>query len=248
MLSRQKYLLLIDHSPWDNPLAEYFAKFDYKIVQLQSLSELNEEIHQPAALLVNWALFKGDTSIIDELYHRYPVPLIVISNEIDEEACVKMLEAGADDFLIKPLHPRELHARISAITRRVQRSTKEVDQEKEVLRFADWRLYPASRQIFSKTNQELQLSAGEYDLLLAFIRQPQRVLGREFLLQVTKNSDLNPFDRRIDVQISRLRQKIETDSKKPALIKTIRNGGYLFTARVITSKESETGEPLNDLS
>ncbi|ARG98395.1 response regulator transcription factor [Legionella micdadei] len=247
MLSHQKYLLLIDHSPWDNQLAEYFAKFDYKIIQLQSLSELEKETEQPAAVLINWILCKGEISIIDELYHRYPAPLIVISDHSDEETCVKMLEAGADDFLIKPLHPRELHARISAITRRVQRSTQETDQEKEVLLFADWRLYPASRQVFSNANQELQLSAGEYDLLLAFIRQPQRVLGREFLLQVTKNSDLNPFDRRIDVQISRLRQKIETDAKKPALIKTIRNGGYLFTARVISTKESETGESLEHL-
>lgn len=76
-------------------------------------------------------------------------------------------------------------------------------------------------------------------MLLAFVRQPQRVLGREFLLQLTKNTDLTPFDRRIDVQISRLRQKIEPNAKKPALIKTIRNGGYLFTARVLAVKENE---------
>ena len=130
-----------------------------------------------------------------------------------------------------------MHARLSAL-RRVN-ALQDTEQEKEILLFANWRLYPASRQIFSKSNQELQLSAGEYDLLLAFVRQPQSVLGREFLLQITKNSDLNPFDRRIDVQISRLRQKIETDAKKPALIKTIRNGGYLFTARVLSIKEGE---------
>ncbi|CDZ77949.1 Transcriptional regulatory protein OmpR [Legionella massiliensis] len=242
MSSHRKYLLIIDNNPWDERLAEYFAKFDYEITQLKNLSELDKENEQPAALLINWSLFEADSSIIDTLYHRYPVPLIVISDSNDEDTCVQMLEAGADDFLVKPLHPRELHARISAISRRVQRATQDSDQEKEVLLFADWRLYPASRQIFNNTNQELQLSAGEYDLLLAFIRQPQRVLGREFLLQITKNSDLNPFDRRIDVQISRLRQKIETDAKKPALIKTIRNGGYLFTAQVLTIRESADKE------
>lgn len=239
MLSHRKYLLIIDDAPWDEQLAEYFAKFDYAIVQQPDFSQLGKETEPPDALLVNWSLFKDDSSTIDNLYHRYHVPLIVISDKTDEDTCVRMLEGGADDFLIKPLHPRELHARISAISRRVQRSTQDAEQEKEVLLFADWRLYPASRQIFSHLNQELQLSAGEYDLLLAFVRQPQRVLGREFLLQITKNSDLNPFDRRIDVQISRLRQKIETDAKKPALIKTIRNGGYLFTARVLSIKESE---------
>src|SRR5262249_6911106 len=156
------------------------------IIQLHSLSELGNETGQPSALLINWSLFKADSSAVNELYHRYSVPLIIISDTIDEDICVKMLEAGADDFIIKPLHPRELHARISAITRRVQRSTQEAEQEKEVLIFADWRLYPASRQVFNNANQELQLSAGEYDLLLAFLRQPQRVLGREFLLQITK--------------------------------------------------------------
>lgn len=247
MSTHRKYLLMIDDAPWDDQLAEYFAKFDYEIVQFHSLSELGKEAEQPSALLINWTLFQTDPPTIESLYHLYPIPLIVISDRNDENICVEMLEAGADDFLIKPLHPRELHARLNAISRRVQRSRQELEQEKEVVLFADWRLYPASRQIFSNTNhQELQLSAGEYDLLLAFIRQPQRVLGREFLLQITKNSDLNPFDRRIDVQISRLRQKIETDAKKPALIKTIRNGGYLFTARVLSIKESEEKEQTNN--
>lgn len=239
MSRHRKYLLIIDDADLDRSIAEYFAKFDYEIVQLRNLADLGNETEQPAAILINWSLFLADTTIIQNLYHKYPVPIIVISDTKDEDICVQMLEAGADDFLIKPLYPRELHARISSISRRVQRST-EPEQDKEIFLFADWQLFPASRQIFNRnTNQELQLSAGEYDLLLSFIRQPQRILGREFLLHITKNSDLNPFDRRIDVQISRLRQKIETDAKKPALIKTIRNGGYLFTARVLSVKESE---------
>ncbi|ASQ47125.1 winged helix-turn-helix domain-containing protein [Legionella clemsonensis] len=244
MLHR-KYLLIIDDAPLDEQLVDYFAKFDFNIIQQSDFSQLDKGINPPpAALLVNWALIQKDESIISKLYHRYTVPLLVISDKVDEDVCVHMLESGADDFLVKPIHPRELHARISAISRRVQRAAKEAEQEKEVLLFANWRLYPASRQVFdSNTHNELQLSAGEYDLLLAFVRQPQRVLGREFLLQLTKNSDLTPFDRRIDVQISRLRQKIETDAKKPALIKTIRNGGYLFTARVLSIKEQ--GEPVN---
>ncbi|MDP1603726.1 MAG: response regulator transcription factor [Legionella sp.] len=236
-MSHRKYLLIIDDAAKDSQLEDYFAKFDYQIIQQANLSQFHLEF-EPAALLINSSLIKIDSDIIDLLYHRFPVPLIVISDKENEEMCVRMLEAGADDFLVKPIHPRELHARIGAISRRVQRSLKETEQEKNVYSFANWRLYPASRQLFDENQQELQLSAGEYDLLLAFVRQPQRVLGREFLLQITKSSDLNPFDRRIDVQISRLRQKIETDAKRPALIKTIRNGGYLFTSPVLSIKES----------
>jgi two-component system, OmpR family, response regulator len=240
MLPHRKYLLIIDDTPWDVQFAEYFAKFDYQVIQQPDLSQLGKETERPAALLINCSLFQGEPAIVENLYHRYPVPLVIISDINDEKTCIQMLEAGADDFIIKPLMPRELHARIGALTRRVQRTKDPFEQEKEVLLFANWRLYPASRQIFSGTNQELQLSAGEYDLLLAFVHQPQQILGREFLLQITKNSYLNPYDRRIDVQISRLRQKIETDVKKPVLIKTIRNGGYMFTAQVYSRNQLST--------
>ena len=125
----------------------------------------------------------------------------------------------------------------TAITRRIIRVQQNTAQGKDVLVFANWRLNPASRQVFDKNNQELQLSAGEYDLLFIFVQQPQRILDRDLLLQITKNTGHGPFDRRIDVQISRLRQKIEINAKKPTLIKTIRNGGYMFTSCVVTLKE-----------
>ncbi|KTD62519.1 response regulator transcription factor [Legionella spiritensis] len=244
MLPHRKYVLIIDDAPRDKRLDDYFNKFDFTIVQEPYLPETGEQTQAPEAILISERFIRSNSVNIAELYQHYNGPLLVISDNYDEDTCVKMLEAGADDFLIKPVHPRELHARISAIGRRVQRARKEQEPEKEVLLFANWRLYPSSRQVFDEQNKELSLSAGEYDLLLAFARQPQRILGREFLLQITKNSELNPFDRRIDVQISRLRQKIETDAKKPALIKTIRNGGYLFTARVIAIKEgTETNLP-----
>lgn len=233
-MSHQKYLLIIDAISQDTHLQDYFAKFDYQIVYHNHLPSLSFDQH-PVALLINSSLIAHDMGVINRVYHHYPMPIIIISDIKNEELCVQMLEAGADDYLIKPLHPRELHARISAIGRRVQRS----EQEKNVIQFANWRLYPASRQLFNDKQQELLLSAGEYDLLLAFLNRPQRVLDRELLLQMTKNSDFTPFDRRIDVQISRLRQKIELDAKKPILIKTIRNGGYLFTSPVLSFKENE---------
>ncbi|HAT8446409.1 TPA: DNA-binding response regulator, partial [Legionella pneumophila] len=236
---QRHYLLFIDNEPVNEELKDYFEKFNLDIIQQKKLFPIHVEKGLPTAILINWSLLRTEPEAIEQFYNMYPVPLIVINNKPDEESSVAMLEAGADDFMTKPIYPRELHARIGAISRRVIRAQQKVDHGKEVLMFANWRLYPASRQVFGENNEELQLSAGEYDLLLTFVQQPQRVLDREFLLQITKNTDLVPFDRRIDVQISRLRQKIEIDKKKPALIKTIRNGGYMFTARVVTLKESD---------
>ncbi|STX50346.1 response regulator [Legionella busanensis] len=237
MLLHRKYIIIIDDAPKDIQVEEYFHKYDYQILHYKSVPDLDTIVEKPAAFLIHSSMLTEIKLSTINAFYQWAVPLIVLNDEKDETLCVQMLEEGADDFLIKPILARELHARIGAIKRRVQRSLTEDDQEREVLAFENWRLYPASRQVFDTNQQELQLSAGEYDLLLAFVRQPQQILGREFLLQVTKSSDLNPFDRRIDVQISRLRQKIETDTKKPALIKTIRNGGYLFTAQVFTMKE-----------
>lgn len=236
-MPESNYLLFIDKTPVSADLKNYFAQFNIAIVQQHKLSPVPQLPKIPTAILIHWSVLKNQLQTIHQLYTTYPVPLLVISDHPDEEACINVLEAGADDFIIQPIYPRELHARVSAINRRVLRTRHTQEPEKEVLTFVNWRLYPASRRVFSENNQELLLSAGEYDLLLTFIQQPQRVLDREFLLQITKNSDLNPFDRRVDVQISRLRQKIEIDAKKPILIKTIRNGGYMFTAAVTNIKK-----------
>lgn len=212
-MSQRHYLLFIDNEPVSEELKDYFEKFNLDIIQQKKLFPIHVEKGLPTAILINWSILKTEPEVIEQFYNMYPVPLIVINNKPDEESSIAMLEAGADDFMTKPIYPRELHARIGAISRRVIRAQQKVDHGKEVLMFANWRLYPASRQVFGENNEELQLSAGEYDLLLTFVQQPQRVLDREFLLQITKNTDLVPFDRRIDVQISRLRQKIEIDKK-----------------------------------
>lgn len=234
MFSTGKYLIIIDAVATDKKLDEYFAKFHFNIVQYSDPEQLKAGQQQPEAILINASLVQKDLSIIKSLYQHHPVPLLVVSDVENEELCVSVLEAGADDFLTKPVHPRELHARIGAISRRVQRSIKEGEQGKEVLKFASLRLLPSSRQVLCSDDRELQLTAGEYDLLLAFVRQPQQILSREFLLQVSGHMELGCMDRRIDVQISRLRQKIEARDGKSALIKTIRNSGYLFTVDVVT--------------
>ncbi len=232
-------LLVLDTQPVEKELVAYFSKFNIDIIQKPVLPVPNELNINPAAILINWALLKDNPQALAPLYHRFTVPIIVIIDRNDDKSCIMALEAGADDFLIKPINPRELHARISAINRRVLKSKSEKRINKDVLVFGNWRLYPASRQVFGKDNKELILSAGEYDLLFAFAQQPQQILHRDYLLQITKQTEQNPLDRRVDVQISRLRQKIEPDAGKHVLIRTIRNRGYMFTAKVLSLKESD---------
>lgn len=237
-MPQTSYLLFIDKSPVHKDTKNYFAQFNIALVEQQNLLPVPPGQGTLMAILVHWSILKNQLPIIHKFYTTYPAPLLVIHDQPDEDACIRALEAGADDFIVKPINPRELHARIGAIGRRVSRTQQQIASNKASLGFGHWLLDPASRRVFNITNnQELLLSAGEYDLLLAFVQQPQHVLDRELLLHITKNRDLNPFDRRIDVQISRLRQKIEIDAKKPVLIKTVRNGGYMLTAQVTVIKE-----------
>lgn len=236
-LDQQKYLLIIDEDTAQyEQINHYFTQFNYVVVHHKH-AILSERWNYPlTCILINQTLINSEPGLIAHFQQNYHCPIIVISNEVNEDRCIALLEAGTDDFLVKPLNLRELHARINAINRRLKNATKEREQEEDIFIFAQWRLYLGSRRLFNQQNKECHLSNGEYDLLLAFLQQPQRILAREFLLQATKNSDLTPFDRRIDIQISRLRQKIELDAKRPALIKTIRNGGYLFTSAVTKIK------------
>ena len=229
------YLFIIDNSPQDQKISHYFTQFGFTIMHYADLVEFTEVKKQPAAILIHWQLLQSASMSLKTMFGRFHVPLIVISDTPNDEVAINMLENGADDFIVKPINPRELHARITAINRRIQKSDQIQTDEKEGFVFNHWCLYPSSRQLFDDKNKEVNLSAREYTLLLAFLRQPQHILGREFLLQLTQNSDLSPLDRRIDIQISRLRHKIERDTKKPVLIKTIRNGGYMFTAQVFTT-------------
>lgn len=241
MPAESNVLLIIDNEVEHTSIQRYFLQFDYEVIIASDLSHLQRIESKLAAILLHICFIQQDSTILETLFLKYAIPIIIIDDHYDELSCVKALEAGADDYLTKPILPRELHARLNAITRRIQIANDTFETDQEVLEFANWRLFPASRRLLDFEGNELSLSASEYTLLLAFVHQPQRVLARELLLQYTKNDDLLPFDRRIDVQISRLRQKIEVDKHKPVLIKTIRNGGYLFTAPVKLSKVQPPG-------
>ncbi|HEY7690118.1 MAG TPA: winged helix-turn-helix domain-containing protein, partial [Dongiaceae bacterium] len=143
------------------------------------------------------------------------------------------LEVGADDYLAKPFNPRELLARIKAVLRRTGRLPSAADEAPaETLQFSGWTLETGQRRLTSPAGAPVDLSTGEYDLLLAFLRHPQRVLSRDQLLDLARGRAAIPFDRSIDVQVMRLRRKIENEPKTPQIIATVRGGGYTFTSAV----------------
>ncbi len=162
------------------------------------------------------------------------VGVIIVTGSGESVDRIVSLELGADDFVSKPFDLRELLARVRSVLRRTAAQTPEPESARPVsgLCFAGWRLDTQSRRLFGKDGHEVALTTGEYDLLHVFAENPNKVLSRDQLLQATRNRDAAPFDRAIDMQITRLRRKIEPDADKPVLIKAVRGAGYIFTAPV----------------
>jgi len=159
-------------------------------------------------------------------------PIIMLTAMGEETDRIVGLEMGADDYLPKPFNPRELLARIKAVLRRASAPQPAPGVRGKLLRFAGWTLDLGSRRLESPSGDPVDLSTGEYELLVAFAERPQRVLNRDQLLDLARGRAAIPFDRSIDVQVSRLRRKIEADPKSPQIITTVRGGGYMFTPAV----------------
>jgi two-component system OmpR family response regulator len=162
------------------------------------------------------------------------LPVIMLTAVADQTDRVVGLELGADDYLTKPFDQRELLARVKAVLRRsaATAAAPKPDQARPLLCFAGWRLDIVRRELRSADDALVLLSGGEFDLLLAFVEHPRRVLTREQLIDLARGSTHVAYDRSIDVQVSRLRYKLEQDPKNPSLIRTIRNAGYMFLPEV----------------
>lgn len=164
------------------------------------------------------------------------LPIIILTARGEDVDRIIGLEIGADDYLAKPCNPRELIARIAAVLRRSKGAAHRVGElPTQRVKFEGWTLDIGRRELVGTNGTALPLSAGEFRLLVAFIERPKVALTRDQLLDITQGRNLEPFDRSIDSAVSRLRRKIESDTRSPRIIKTVWGGGYLFAADPIAA-------------
>ncbi|WP_300627104.1 response regulator [Pseudomonas sp.] len=220
-------------------LKKFFLQHGYSVETVASGAQLWVAMErQPADLIILDLMLPGDNGLLlcQRLRQQYATPVIMLTAMGELSDRVVGLEMGADDYLSKPFDARELLARVRAVLRRAGESRPPLGEaQRPLIRFAGWQLDLTRRELRSPDQVMIPLSSGEFDLLLVFVEHPQRVLTREQLLNLARGHRHDAFDRSIDVQVSRLRRKLEFDTKRPAMIRTVRNGGYQFTASVTRS-------------
>ena len=217
-------------------LKKFFMQHGYAVETVAGGTELWAAMERhPADLIILDLMLPGENGLLlcQRLRQQYATPVIKLTAMGELSDRVVGLEMGADDYLSKPFDARELLARVRAVLRRAGEGRPVLGgSARPLIRFAGWQLDVTRRELRSPDEVMIPLSSGEFDLLLVFVEHPQRVLTREQLLNLARGHSHDAFDRSIDVQVSRLRRKLESDTKRPAMIRTVRNGGYLFTPSV----------------
>jgi two-component system OmpR family response regulator len=242
MMNRLPHILLVDDDREIRALlSRYLAGQGFRTTAAADGHEMREAMAGHVIdLIVLDLMLPGEDGLTLCCWVRAQsnVPVIMLTARGEEIDRIVGLEMGADDYLPKPFNPRELVARIKAVLRRTDRPSGglaggSIPQDQgEILIFAGWRLDIGARRLTAPDGVLVPLSAGEFGLLAAFASHPQRVLSRDHLLDLARGREAQPFDRSIDVQVSRLRRKIEEDPGNPQLISTVRGGGYMFTPSV----------------
>lgn len=234
------HILVIDDDPNIRDLvSEYLSNNDLRVSTGSSGQEMFEVIEHEAIDLVLLDLkLPGEDGmqLARTLREQATIPIILLTGRNEEADRVMGLELGADDYVTKPFSPRELLARVRAVLRRyqVQTTLPERDNTRRAFRFSGWELNLRSRRLVSPKGESVELSNGELSLLNALCRAPQRVLTRDQLLSMSRLHEAEVYDRSVDVQVRRLRLKIEVDPANPQLILTERGAGYRLASDVET--------------
>jgi two-component system OmpR family response regulator len=235
----QEHILVVDDDPGiRDVISEFLARHGYDVDTAGDGREMERAIanRRPDLVVLDLMLPGEDGLAICRRLSRPDGPAVIMLSAMGEETDrIVGLELGADDYLAKPCNPRELLARVRAVMRRRRESPGPEESLGAACKFAGWRLDLVRHELRSPQGVVVNLSSGEFSLLRAFVERPQRVLTRDQLLEFARGPQSDSFDRAIDVQISRLRRKLEDSGGAVELIRTVRSEGYIFTPRITRS-------------
>src|SRR5258705_2336767 len=240
MPAAQRHILVVDDDPSIRELlGEYLVENNLRVSTATSGAEMQRAFQESVIDLVVLDLRLSDEDgmqLACQLRETSEVPVIIVTGKRDEADRVMGLEIAADDYVTKPFSNSELLASIRAVLRRYevrnQVGAPARDTKRRAYRFAGWELNLLARRLTTPEGRRVELSNGEFNLLLALCEAPQRVLSRDQLLELSRLHGAEVYDRSIDVQILRLRRKIEPDPSTPQFIRTERGAGYVFDTRV----------------
>ena len=236
-MSERPHLLIVDDDrEIRGLLAQYLEKHEFRTTAVADGKEMRRVLERSHVdLLVLDLMLPGEDGLqlCRDLRGRSNIPVIMLTARGEETDRIVGLEMGADDYLAKPFSPRELLARIKSVLRRARALPENLEPVAvRSFHFAGWTLDAETRDLTSSEGVVVPLSGSEFKLLRAFLTHPNCVLTRDQLIELIIAREAGPFDRAIDVQVSRLRQRLRDDAREPRIIKTVRGEGYVFAAHV----------------
>jgi len=229
-------VLLVDDEPsLRQPLADYLVRQGFVVRQAEDAAKARAAlIEETPDLVLLDIMMPGEDglSLCRHLSEAKNIPVIFLTARAEATDRIVGLEIGADDYVVKPFEPRELVARIRSVLRRAAKQPGAGPDEDALYEFEGWQLDPLKRRLIDPEGTVVPLSSAEFRLLVAFLSHPRQVLDRDRLLDMVQGREAHLFDRAVDNQVSRLRRKMEADSRDPKLIQTVWGGGYRLAADV----------------
>lgn len=234
MVEQPRILVVDDDADLRWMVNKYLSKHEYSVTLAEDGEKMREVLeHESFDLAILDINLPGEDGLSLARYLRsnHNIGIIMLSAAAEVFDRIVGLEMGADDYVTKPFEPRELLARVKSVLRRIQNPYEDnVDGTAKLVKFGDFSLDLEAHQLLDQDNQAVSLTSMEFDLLKAFAENPNKVLNRDQLLSLSHNRDWDPFDRSIDIRITRLRRKIERQPSQPQIIKTVRGAGYIFVS------------------
>ena len=229
-----KLLLVDDEATLREPLAAYLSRQGFIVSEAHNAAAARSTIvsDTPDLVLLD-VMMPGEDglSLCRHLVESRAIPTILLTARGEATDRIVGLEIGADDYVVKPFEPRELVARIRSVLRRASKAAPPPEDD-ALYEFEGWQLDPLKRRLVDPEGTTVPISTAEFRLLVAFLDRPKQVIDRDRLLDLVQGREAHLFDRAVDNQVSRLRRKIEADSRNPHFIQTVRGGGYRFAAEV----------------